>query len=45
MTEAEKFQRGVGNIANEEEELDPDLMAEAAFGGGEFDEGGRRLSR
>lgn len=51
LTEAEKFQRGVGNEAYEEEDLDPELMAQASFGGGSLtqfennDHSGRRLSR
>jgi hypothetical protein len=47
LTEAEKFQRGKGNEAYEEEELDPELMAQASFGGGTLGAGGsnKRLSR
>lgn len=51
LTEAEKFQRGEGNEAIEEEELDSELMARASFGGGslkmesEGDKAGKRLSR
>jgi hypothetical protein len=48
LTEAEKYQRGMGHEANEDEELDPELMAQASFGGGslnERDSSGKRLSR
>jgi hypothetical protein len=47
LTEAEKFQRGIGNEANDEEDLDQDLMAQASFGGGSLSQfsSGRQLSR
>ncbi|KAI6183158.1 hypothetical protein M3Y97_00458300 [Aphelenchoides bicaudatus] len=45
LTEAEKFQRGKGSEANVDEELDPELMAQASFGGGTLEEGGKRISR
>jgi hypothetical protein len=47
LTQAEKFQRGKGNEANEDDELDPELMAQASFGGGTLEENGskKRLSR
>ncbi|KAI6207365.1 Fe2OG dioxygenase domain-containing protein [Aphelenchoides besseyi] len=50
LTEAEKFQRGVGHEQNEEEDLDPELLAQTSFGGGSLestktDEHGRKLTR
>ncbi|KAI6202695.1 VWFA domain-containing protein [Aphelenchoides besseyi] len=50
LTEAEKFQRGVGHEQNEEDDLDPDLLAQTSFGGGSLestrtDEQGRKLTR
>lgn len=50
LTEAEKYQRGLGHEANEEDELDPEEMALASFGGGTFNQdddniGGRRLTK
>jgi hypothetical protein len=50
LTEAEKYQRGLGHEANEDDELDPEEMALASFGGGTFnaDEegvGGKRLTK
>ncbi|KAI6226549.1 VWFA domain-containing protein [Aphelenchoides fujianensis] len=50
LTEAEKFQRGAGHVENEEDDVDPELFAQASFGGGSLkptktDEEGRRLTR